>query len=180
MTEWLDLNGYARAAAAWSDDLDPFFRPEYLRAAAIIGHGEPAAYRGDGVLYPFLVRPVNGGGCDLTTPYVMGGPLGSGDWRPGFRAACRERGVVSEFIRFHPLLRNADGLADVRRWKLQDAVTVDVQGDDDALFGQMQGRGRTAVRKAQRSGVEGRAHPDRGRLAEMLGESQRRMDAEPI
>ena len=60
------------------------------------------------VLYPFLVRPLEGGRCDITSAYGYGGPYGRGEWRQAFAAACREHGVVSEFVRFHPLLGNHD------------------------------------------------------------------------
>ena len=180
MNGWLDLAGYTRALAARGPDPDPFFRPEYLRAAAVIGEGHPAAFAAEGALYPFLVRPLDGGRCDLTAAYGMGGPLGRGPWREAFRAECARRGVVSEFVRFHPLLGNQEGLDDVRRWKLQDAVTVDVRADDDGLLAQMEGRGRTAVRRAARAGVQVRAHRDLERFGELYRDTMERIGAEPF
>jgi GNAT acetyltransferase-like protein len=177
---WLDLAGYAAAIARRGPDVDPYFRPEYLAAAAVIAEGEPAAYAADGVVYPFVVRPLAGGRCDLTSAYGAGGPLGAGRWRDGFRAECARRGVVSEFVRFHAILRNDDGLDDLRTWTLQDAVTVDVRAGDDALLAQMEGRGRTAVRKAERAGVEVRAHRDLGRFAELYGRTMERIGAAPF
>jgi Acetyltransferase (GNAT) domain len=177
VTGWLDPAGYAAALRRRGPDVDPFFRPEYLAAAATIGDGEPAAFEAGAVLYPFLVRPLAGGRCDVTSAYGMGGPLGAGDWRAAFHAECRRRGVVSEFVRFHPLLGNEADLEDVRRWKLHDAITVDVRADDDGLLSQMEGRGRTAVRKAQRAGVAVHAHRDLGRFAALYAETMERIDA---
>jgi GNAT acetyltransferase-like protein len=177
VSDWLDLAGYTAAVARAGGDVDPFFRPEYLAAAAVIGEGEPAAFQAGSVLYPFLVRALPDGRCDVTSAYGMGGPLGAGDWRAAFRAACRRRGVVSEFVRFHPLLANDAGLDDVRRWTLHESVTIDVRADDAALMAQMEGRGRTAVRKAQRAGVEVRAHRDLGRFAALYDAAMERVGA---
>jgi len=86
------------------------------------------------VFYPFLARrladvPALGdewaGFLDITSAYGYGGPLVStpdgraadtdsrvrllAGFRAAFSAWCRERQVVSEFVRFHPLLENEVG-----------------------------------------------------------------------
>ena len=63
---WLDLDGYAQAWRARGGD-DPYLRPEYLHAAAAIAEGEPAGFACGDVLYPFLVRELPGGRCDITS-----------------------------------------------------------------------------------------------------------------
>jgi Acetyltransferase (GNAT) domain len=173
---WLGLEEYAQAWAARGGD-DPYLRPEYLEAAAMIGGGSPAAFAHGDVLYPFVVRNLDGGWCDLTSAYGAGGPIGNGDWRPAFAGACRERRVVSEFIRFHPLLQNHAGLAGVELTRLQDAITVDVRADDEGLLAQMEGRGRTAVRKALRCAVEVDEHRDLERFESLYGDTMRRIGA---
>jgi hypothetical protein len=179
LSGWLDLAGYERAWEA-GGDRDPYFHPRYLEAAAVLEDAEPAAFAHAGVLHAFLVRPLPGEGCDLTTPYGYGGPQGGRPgWREAFRAACAGRGVVSEFIRFHPLRGNeANAGGDVTLRHVQDTVTVDVAQDDDALLAQMASAGRTAVRKARKAGVE--AHPTRdlGRFREMYLETMRRVGAD--
>ncbi len=132
-----------------------------------------------GVLHAFLVRPLPGGACDLTTPYGYGGPQGAGPgWREAFRAACADRRVVSEFVRFHPLRGNqANAGADVDLRHVQDTSTVDVRHDDDALLAQMAPAGRTAVRKALKAGVDPRPARDLGRFRDMYHETMRRVGA---
>jgi hypothetical protein len=87
------------------------------------GRAFGALYRDDegAVLYPFLLRDLEqvpylgadfAGLYDVTTPPGFGGPLGPhgtseetvADFRAAFERWCREQRVVSEFIRFHPLL----------------------------------------------------------------------------
>jgi Acetyltransferase (GNAT) domain len=174
---WLDLDGYREAWAA-AGGSDPFGRPEYLAAAALIDPATPAAFAHDGVLYPFLVRPLAGGRCDITSAYGYGGPYGRGDWRDAFAAACRERGVVSEFVRFHPLLANQQQAGgDLRSWLLHDVITVDTTLDDDGLVAQMAPAARNKLRKAMRAGVQVRRSGDLDAFHELYTESMQRLGA---
>ena len=178
LTGWLDAAAYERAWEA-GGDRDPYFHPRYLEAAAVLDDAEPAAFAHGGVLHAFLVRPLPGAACDITTPYGYGGPQGSGaGWREPFRAACAERRVVSEFVRFHPLRGNqAQAGGDVALRHVQDTVTVDVSQDDDALLMQMASAGRTAVRKALKAGVDARPVRDLGRFRDMYLDTMRRVGA---
>jgi Acetyltransferase (GNAT) domain len=174
---WLDLEGYREAWAARGED-DPFGRPEYLAAAALIDAATPAGFAHDGVLVPFLVRPLPGGRCDITSAYGYGGPYGRGPWREAFSAACRERGVVSEFVRFHPLLANqAQAGGDLRTWLLHDVITVDTTLDDAALVAQMAPTARNKLRKATRAGVEVRRSSDLDAFCDLYTDSMRRLGA---
>ena len=153
MAEWLDAEGYAAAWTATGDD-DPYFHPAYLAASAPVGGGDLAGWSDGGLVYPFLVRPLAGGRCDLTSAYGFGGPLGEcAGWRGRFRRECARRGVVSEFIRFHPLLRNDAGLEDVETSLVQQMVTVDVTRSDDGLRAGMRTQGRRNLARAAREGV---------------------------
>ncbi|HYX85607.1 MAG TPA: GNAT family N-acetyltransferase [Gaiellales bacterium] len=178
MTGWLDAAAYAREWAR-AGDRDPYFHPAYLEAAALLEEdAEPAGYLEDGALTAFLVRPLPGGMCDLATPYGYGGPQGSGGlWRTGFRRACSERRVVSEFVRFHPLRRNHLGLDDVLVHHVQDTVTVGVAQDDAGLEAQMSSAARNSLRKARRSGVEPRRSRDLDRFRAMYHDTMARVGA---
>ena len=178
LSGWLDAAAYERAWEA-GGDRDPYFHPRYLEAAAVLEDAAPAAFAHGGLLQAFLVRPLPGGACDITTPYGYGGPQGAEPgWRHGFRAACAERRVVSEFVRFHPLRGNQERAGDdVVLRRVQDTVTVDVTVDDDALLMQMASAGRTAVRKALKAGVEPRPSGDLGRFRDMYLDTMRRVGA---
>jgi serine/alanine adding enzyme len=141
---------------------DVYLRSAYLESGRLLEAGEPTFlhYEGDGgdVVFPFLLREVEGGRNDVVTPYGYGGPVarGSGSDARGFYGAyeewCGEQGVVSTFIRFHPLFANhayagpqvhLDALGDTVGWRLQ--------GRD--LLAEMHRSHRNKCRKAERSGV---------------------------
>lgn len=98
---------------------------------------------------------------DWQTPYGYGGPLAE---RPlseeaqqvfleELTAICRERRVVSQFIRFHPLLRNQNILSEVVQYKtIKNTILMDLS-DEKSLFQQLDSKNRNMVRKAQKSGV---------------------------
>jgi hypothetical protein len=174
---WLTLGHYAEAWAA-SGDGDPYFRPEFLAAAALAEEGEPAAFGHDGVLYPFIVRPLADGRCDITSAYGFGGPYGSGSWREPFRQECAQRGVVSEFVRFHPVRQNQQHAGDdVRLAKVQDVVVLDVQADDEELVRRMVPQARNKLRKAIRAGVRAEPSRDLERFTQMYTDAMRGMGA---
>lgn len=174
---WLDLDGYREAWARRTDD-DPFGRPEYLAAAALIDAAEPAGFAHGDVLYPFLVRPLEGGRCDITSAYGYGGPYGHGPWRDAFASACRDHAVVSEFVRFHPLRANQSNAGgDLRTWLLHDVITVDTTLDDDGLLAQMAPTARNKLRKAQRAGVQVQRSDDLDAFHELYTASMQRLGA---
>jgi len=176
---WLDLEAYARTWRRVGGG-DPYFAPAYLRAAALIDEGEPAAFVHDGVVYPFLCRTLPEDRMDLSTAYGIGGPHGRGNWRAAFRRECERRGVVSEFIRFHPLRANHLGLPDVTVRPMHDVFTVDLQQDDDGLLGQMRTNARWAVRRAQRLSVVARPSDDLGAFHSLYLQTMHRVAAEPF
>jgi len=124
-----------REAAARAGDPEVVYLPEY--AAVFQDYGDGAAecfvYQDPGglVVYPYIRRPLPAdlagrapaGACDVSTPYGYGGfvwkaadpgrpePL-LARFRDAFGAAMAERRVVSEFIRFHPLLQNQSTCGD--------------------------------------------------------------------
>jgi hypothetical protein len=155
---------------------DVYYQRDYLRAAALHEAGELCLvhYRSDcgAVLYPLVRRsletlplpgPLTRSRFDLTTPYEYGGPLlicepaAEQSVRAGFLrtfdAWCRDTGVISEFVRFDPLLAAHSGWGDA--YDLRPCgrnVVIDLSQDDAALLAQMRGAARRAVLAAQRRG----------------------------
>lgn len=91
------------------------------------------------VIYPFILRRIDHYSkkpvYDITTPYGYGGPLVSGDkqvleeFSVMFRNYCLETNVVSEVLRLHPLLNNADYLNSYCSLKyIRHTTAVDLSG----------------------------------------------------
>lgn len=148
---------------------DIYYTPEYLAAQEQIEEGEAWLAVWDGgalgrVAYAFLKRRIPGqqGLFDLTTPYGYGGPVHSGErdktgtalaaFRQEFDHYCREQGVVSEFVRFHPLFENhfeSDGL---QVQYVRDTVVIELRDGNDPMQS-FPSKTRNMIRKAQKSEV---------------------------
>lgn len=158
--EFLDA---AAAASLSLEGADVYYTPEYGRSAEIIDGGTwECAVSSEGLVFPYIRREIEGdGGYDIVSPYGYGGVQApSVDALDGFRrdflSASRERGLVAEFVRAHPL--DMDD-AMLRAWNPDEityhttfAVTID--DDPTSYFTQAEGRHRTAVRKALKTGIE--------------------------
>ncbi len=154
---------------------DIYFMPDYLRMVSANGDGIPklawlTCDHGD-VVYPFLVRPINikgidTGFCDIASPYGYSGPIVksihednthdlASEFVRQFHDYCVSTGIVAEFIRFHPLLRNANtfsGLIPVEH--VRDTVYIDLRESPEKIWtDRLEGRTRNAIRKAEKSGV---------------------------
>lgn len=165
-----------RALAAMPPPLrDVYFESSYSLVWQRHGDGramgaiweEPGAR----VLYPFLLRelgdrpgvPADLPCRDITTPYGYGGPIADtppGDdraltrFREAFDRWCRDERVVSEFIRFHPLLANERAWAPhLEVVPLGETVWCEVGPEAGPFSDQMDSSHRRNLRKAQRSGL---------------------------
>lgn len=175
------LEGEPAIARLWDEVVrergDVYYERSYLRAAAAGERGRImlALYEcPDGaVVYPFVRRPLDelafgddsAGRCDIITPYEYGGPLIHADGegtvevvRAGFAATfadyCRDAGVVSEFVRFHPLLKTQRGWETCFDVRLSARnVVVDLGVSQEALFAGYNRRTRRNVRLASRRGA---------------------------
>ena len=133
---------------------DVYLRREYVESACLIEPGTPTFLYEAGTVFPCILRLFQDR-FDVTTPYGYGGPV-SGDADAGtFYSAyggwCRERGVVSTFVRFHPLYEN-HRYAEIPVEPLGSTVAWRLQGDD--LFERMHSHHRRVVRKAERAEPE--------------------------
>jgi hypothetical protein len=116
---------------------------------------------------------------DVITPYGYGGPVGRNlreFWR-AYDEWCRARGVVTTFVRFHPLYANArealirvEPLAPTIAWRLDQA---------DLAAG-MHLNHRRAVRKAQKAAVSVTSGPGVGGFVPLYEETMRRAGASPF
>ena len=166
------------AAQQWraflSETLHDFYHlPAYVALCAAQERGEPRAlFVEDGrrrVLLPLIVRDIpRSNRHDATSPYGYPGPLACGTDDPGFlseglaagMATLREAGIVSVFVRLHPLLNSSppEGIGEVVLHG--DTVSVDLVLPWTTIWAQTRHNHRRDIAKAVRSGLVARM--DRG------------------
>jgi len=202
--EFLDL-----AAARQRDDLlwpDVYFSPGYgaVSEQSDGGRWELAVGAGGRILSPYLLRPVPAELCDglslqdISSPYGLGGTWVSPEvsvdevaaFRVAFRAAQVARGVVAEFQRIGGLLPGREALIAAER----DAEIVDfsetielvLEHTYEAFWAGAQGRHRTSVRKARKTGFTWSEGPaaltgllDGGEFRSLYDATMRAVNAKP-
>lgn len=98
---------------------------------------------------------------DWETPYGYGGPLTDGSiceesqrlFAQEITEYCRTNRIVSQFVRFHPLLENHTVLQNVIETRyLRDTIYMDTQSPE-LIMQNMDSKNRNMVRKAIKSGV---------------------------
>ncbi len=144
---------------------DVYFLPEYLQINESVSEGQAECFvfeDGSGIgLYPYIKRPIDGTDLyDITSAYGFGGYLLSNvtleeKFNAAFRAHCREAGIVSEFVRFHPLFGNHDLLNDVSLQveNLHATVTACFPNGAADLDGMIGKEARKKIRKAEKNGI---------------------------
>jgi GNAT acetyltransferase-like protein len=151
---------------------DSYLLASYLQASAAAEGGRPAFLEHGGVVLACLVRDVQAGGCDVTTPYGYGGPVAAVPGAPvdrfweAYESWCAENGVVSTFVRFHPRFENHRvAVGPLRVERVGPAIAWRLDGE---LLGGLHRTHRNKVRKAERAGVAVTAHDGAGEFAEFV------------
>lgn len=167
-------------SAAWEKVLASFplelqdihFTPAYHQMYEKNGDGEARLFvyteGGERYFTSFLIRPIDprwagDGYFDIETPYGYGGPVSSCEDRAflvnagkAFAGYCKEQHIISEFVRFHPLLRNyrfvppGEGMKVIH---LRDYLTVNLEKPRQEVEEDYLPKNRTVLRKAEKEGV---------------------------
>lgn len=157
---------------------DAFYRHAYAALCHAEGDGDPFLFvyddgAGGRVWYVYVRRPLaalpeaaaarlEGDWYDTITPNRgYGGPVCAVEgpellaaFRAAFDAHAREAHLVTEFVRFHPLLENHRHLGGAMQVRYdRETVCVDLTRDADALLARYHHRHRDRIRKAQASGL---------------------------
>ncbi len=154
---------------------DVYHLPGYVRAAARIDEGHPAAfYASEGsqrLLLPLLIRqipialPDGTLWRDACSPYGYPGPALSGpsEGRETFvlralevlRAALRDRDMVSCFVRLHPLLSAPTSPFQQIGSLVHhgDTAAIDLRLSLDTLWNQTRASSRNEINQARRAGL---------------------------
>ena len=152
--------------------MDIYFREEYAKIYELNGDGnvEKFNYKSEKgrVEYLFLKRPIEtnlGKYYDIITPYGYGGPLFfpkdskyiklliSG-FRREFEKYCRENQIVSEFIRFHPILKNHRFMEKYMETKNVGPTAYIALTSEEDILSNMNKSCRKTVRKSERQGLK--------------------------
>lgn len=156
---------------------DVYYLSEYTKAFRIHGDGEPILFyyedKGTRAINVVMKRDVEndknflgkipkGSYFDFVTPYGYGGFLIEGDKSANsiklindeYSTYCKNNGIVSEFVRFHPILenhKNLDGLYDV--FTLGKTVSINLKSTEQ-IWNDLTSKNRNMIRKAKKLGVE--------------------------
>ena len=155
-------------------ELDAYYRRPYVESAALLDRGRPFLLEHEGAFFAGIERDDP---RDVVTPYGYGGPTGDGFW-DAYEDWARERGVVSTFVRFHPLLANQRG-APIHVEELAPTVAWRVEPERDLLAG-LHFKHRNKVRKAENAGATVEQHDGLGEFVELYEDTMRRIDADPF
>lgn len=175
--------------------LDIYFTPQYGKIYENNNEGKLIFYDFESqygkVYYMFLVRKVNfveyDNFYDIITPYGYGGPLFLDyddkhlsklifEFDEEFKGYCMDNNIVSEFVRFHPLIKNyrfMDELMDI--FYIRDTIYLDLSSPE-IIWNNMESRSRTKIRKNIKNNILIENNNSRNSLDEFLELYKQTMD----
>ena len=153
-------------------EYDVYWLNGYVRGFRIHGDGEPllicyedGGTRGINVVMKrdvakapaFAGRIPEGVYFDFSTPYGYGGWLIEGEETDAlFRAYTewlRANGILCEFVRFHPMIRNHEACADFYETvRLGEVVHMDLSSPE-TVWANLSSKNRNMIRKAEKNGI---------------------------
>lgn len=151
--------------------IDIYYTKEYAEASKVLDNGESELfiYSGEeGIIHnryikrkvPFILN--NKQYFDITTPYGYGGPIVIDKkdeslyqaYISAFHNHCIDNDIVAEFVRFHPLLNNADEFkqyTDITY--VRDVLITDLYSIDDSVLNAFSSSCRKIIRRQVRDGL---------------------------
>ena len=153
-------------------EYDTYWLSGYVKAFQIHGDGEPLLFyyedadtRGINVVMKrdvakderFAGKIPEGEYFDFSTPYGYGGWIIEGE-RPEklfgeYRHWCQTHGIISEFVRFHPVLGNHVFSQDTYEVvQLGNTVAMDTTSAE-VIWANLTSKNRNMIRKAQKNGI---------------------------
>lgn len=162
-----------------NNKVDIYFSPYYLKIWDDYGDGEVQAFYYESssgkVLYPYLFRripldEINKSFYDITTAYGYGGPIILeciqnytsiliSEFRNAFNKYAKKNGIISEFIRFHPMYKNYEYFIDqdIECEYSRNTIKVDLASSGDCgenILMNMESKTRNQVRQSLRNGMD--------------------------
>lgn len=159
--------------AKWDDIVrgfsiyDVYYLSGYVKAFQIHGDGDPQLlyYEAEGLkaIYVYMKRKTDiEGYYDSITPYGYGGVLFDGDtsenniqafWK-AYVEKMKEEGIVDNFVRYHPVLKNAGSMKRVSNViDLGHTIAMDLTSPE-VIWENIVSKNRNMIRKAEKNGIE--------------------------
>lgn len=155
-----------------ADCPDVYFTSAYGAATALVDSGTwQVVHERDRLILPYVSRPASEIDVDAATPYGYAGVHVDAGCSTADVARFwgrtvehwRQTRTVAAFLRFSPLdpasLDAVRALGQVQLTRRQDTVTVQVSDGPDRMWDGMEGRSRTAIRKARNAGLSATVRP---------------------
>ena len=156
-------------------NLDVYFAPQYCKIWEDYGDGEVQAFLygsalGE-ILYPYLIRKIDYkkndvNYFDISTPYGYGGPiflefdkqnlpLLIKDFRLEFATYAREKKIICEFVRFHPIYKNHRFFldSDIKCKFVRNTTKMNLSLKIEDILKTMNTSTRNNIRKAIKNGL---------------------------
>ncbi len=154
--------------------MDIYFEPNYGKLNEKIEHGVCNVFRHESpygtVHHMFIKREIpihinNQTYFDLVTPYGYGGPIIVNcnrekktelikEFKIKFQKYCEENNIVSEFVRFHPIARNAEDLHFIYNIEnIRKTVGTNLHDFEDPINIEFSKSTRKTIRRIMNSGV---------------------------
>lgn len=160
------------AAVRSFPNYDTYYLSGYVKAFQLHGDGEPLLFYYDKngtrginvVMKRDVAKDKHFQGIleentwfDLSTPYGYGGWIVEGEDRESLMAAyeawCRRNAIISEFVRFHPVLQNHEAMGEYYDvLPLGNVVTMDLSSPE-TVWENIISKNRNMIRKAQKNGI---------------------------
>lgn len=154
--------------------VDIYFEPKYGKLYESIEKGKSVVFKYEGdygkIQHMFIKREIpvkvdDKTYYDLVTPYGYGGPIilecesGFKDelihgFEAKFRNYCLENNIVSEFIRFHPIIKNHIDFKKVYEISyVRNTVATKITTNEDPMIAEFSKSARKTIRRSLRAGV---------------------------
>lgn len=145
---------------------DVYYLSGYCKAFEVHGDGAPELlYYEEGKLraiYVYMKRQIASGMVDTVTPYGYGGVLFDGDtsmqnielFGKAFERQMQNDGVVSNFVRYHPVLKNAGPMKQISEViDLGKTIAIDLSSPE-IIWENIHSKNRNMIRKAEKNSIE--------------------------
>lgn len=116
------------------------------------------------VVYPIVKRKIETSYAreiyDIITPYGYGGPLVIGnkevlkDFREELTTYCEKNNIITEIIRFHPLINNAEMMGNYCNLQyIRKTTAVDLTNDIETIKSQYSKMNKRNIKRAYKNGL---------------------------